>query len=150
MCLRAIYIFPPSICLFCCRKYVDQSWEYINRRHRIWKLGLRPRNSQKRNTSMGFSLQCMNLCVSLSVNLWARCAWTTGRKRRPCRMAGIGPQPITWPIWRKVDIMGLIELVRPHHTPYRAAPIALRGGGVRWLLVFRSVISQQWLLLGSK
>jgi hypothetical protein len=27
----AIYIFPPSICLFCCRKYVDQSWEYVNR-----------------------------------------------------------------------------------------------------------------------
>jgi hypothetical protein len=24
------YIFPRSICLFCCRKYVDQSWEYIN------------------------------------------------------------------------------------------------------------------------
>ncbi len=26
----AIYIFPRSICLFCCRKYVDRSWEYIN------------------------------------------------------------------------------------------------------------------------
>ncbi len=31
MCLWAIYIFPPSICLFCCRKYVDRSWDYINR-----------------------------------------------------------------------------------------------------------------------
>ncbi len=31
MCLWAISIFPPSICLFCFRKYVDQSWEYINR-----------------------------------------------------------------------------------------------------------------------
>ncbi len=31
ICLRAIYIIPRSICLFCCRKYVDQSWEYINR-----------------------------------------------------------------------------------------------------------------------
>ncbi len=31
MCLWAIYIFPRSICLFCCRKYVDRSWEYINR-----------------------------------------------------------------------------------------------------------------------
>jgi hypothetical protein len=30
MCLWAIYIFPQSICLFCCRKYVDRSWEYIN------------------------------------------------------------------------------------------------------------------------
>jgi hypothetical protein len=31
MCLWAIYIFPRSICLFCCRKYVDRSWKYINR-----------------------------------------------------------------------------------------------------------------------
>ena len=33
MCLWAINILPPSICLFCCRKYVDWSWEYtsINR-----------------------------------------------------------------------------------------------------------------------
>ncbi len=31
VCLWAIYIFPPSICLFWCRKYVDQSWEFINR-----------------------------------------------------------------------------------------------------------------------
>ncbi len=30
-CLWAIYIFPRSICLFCCRKYVDRSWKYINR-----------------------------------------------------------------------------------------------------------------------
>jgi hypothetical protein len=26
-----LYIFPGSICLFCCRKYVDRSWESINR-----------------------------------------------------------------------------------------------------------------------
>ncbi len=31
MWLWAIYIFPRSICLFCCRKYVYRSWEYINR-----------------------------------------------------------------------------------------------------------------------
>ncbi len=31
MFLCAIYIFQRSICLFCCRKYVDRSWEYINR-----------------------------------------------------------------------------------------------------------------------
>jgi hypothetical protein len=29
--LWAIYIFPHSICLFCWRKYVDRSWDYINR-----------------------------------------------------------------------------------------------------------------------
>ncbi len=33
MCLWAIYIFPRSICLFCCRKYEDRCWEYINRSH---------------------------------------------------------------------------------------------------------------------
>jgi hypothetical protein len=32
MCLRANYIFPRSwVCLFSWRKYVDWSWEYINR-----------------------------------------------------------------------------------------------------------------------
>jgi hypothetical protein len=31
MCLRAIYILPRSVCLFCFKKYVDRSWEYINR-----------------------------------------------------------------------------------------------------------------------
>jgi hypothetical protein len=31
LCLLAIYIFPPSISLFYSRKYVDRSWEYINR-----------------------------------------------------------------------------------------------------------------------
>ncbi len=30
MCLWAIYIFSQSICLFCCRKYADRSWEYEN------------------------------------------------------------------------------------------------------------------------
>ncbi len=31
MCLWANYIFPRWVCLFCWRKYVDQSWEYISR-----------------------------------------------------------------------------------------------------------------------
>jgi hypothetical protein len=58
--LWEIYIFPGSVCLFCCReifgpilgiyKLLTDTW--------MWKLGLRPRNSQKRNTQMGFSLQC--------------------------------------------------------------------------------------------
>ncbi len=29
--LWVIYIFPPSVWLFCWRKYVDRSWDYINR-----------------------------------------------------------------------------------------------------------------------
>jgi hypothetical protein len=31
MCLWANYIFPRWVCLFCWRKYVDRSWEYLNR-----------------------------------------------------------------------------------------------------------------------
>jgi|688.fasta_scaffold940407_2 hypothetical protein len=30
MCLWVIYIFPQSVCLLCCRTYVDRSWKYIN------------------------------------------------------------------------------------------------------------------------
>ncbi len=30
-CLWANYIFPRWVCLFCRRKYVDRSWEYLNR-----------------------------------------------------------------------------------------------------------------------
>ncbi len=50
--LGEIYIFPGSVCQFCCReicgpllgiyKALTDTW--------MWKLGLRPRNSQKRNT----------------------------------------------------------------------------------------------------
>ncbi len=52
ICERFIYIFPGPFCLFCCReicglilgiyKSLTDTW--------MWKLGLRPRNSQKRNT----------------------------------------------------------------------------------------------------
>jgi hypothetical protein len=39
--LWANYIFPPSVCLFCWRKYVKRSWDYINRsqRHECWNWG---------------------------------------------------------------------------------------------------------------
>ncbi len=33
MCLWEIYIFPRSVSLFFWRKYVDRSWDYINRSH---------------------------------------------------------------------------------------------------------------------
>ncbi len=31
ICEWFIYIFPPSVCIFYWRKYVDRSWDYINR-----------------------------------------------------------------------------------------------------------------------
>jgi hypothetical protein len=34
MCLWANYIFPRWVCLFCWRKYVDWSWEHVNRSKR--------------------------------------------------------------------------------------------------------------------
>ncbi len=39
--LWAIYIFPRSVCLFCWRKHVDRSWDYINRSqtHECWNWG---------------------------------------------------------------------------------------------------------------
>ena len=50
------------VCLFCWRKYVDL-WPILGIYKSLtdtwmWKLGLRPRYSQKRNTWVGFSLQC--------------------------------------------------------------------------------------------
>ncbi len=58
--VRDFYIILGSACLFCCRKIcvpimgiyraLTDTW--------MWKLGLMPRNSQNRNTYMGYSLQC--------------------------------------------------------------------------------------------
>jgi hypothetical protein len=52
------------------QEYVDRSWDYINRSqtHECEKLGLRPRSFQKRNTQMGFSLQCT---VQESYSRWS-------------------------------------------------------------------------------
>ncbi len=47
MCLWAIYIFPWSVCLFCCGKICGPIlgiYEYLTGTW-IWKLGLRPRHS---------------------------------------------------------------------------------------------------------
>ncbi len=41
-------------------KYADRSWESLTETW-MWQLVLRPRNSHKRNTSMGFSLQRMTI-----------------------------------------------------------------------------------------
>jgi hypothetical protein len=71
--LWVIYIFPWLACLFCWRKYVERSWEHINRSQThecgLWKLGNRPRYSQKRNTLVGFSLQCRTILPVLLLSL---------------------------------------------------------------------------------
>jgi hypothetical protein len=66
--VRDLYI--SRICrLFCCRKIcgpilgiyksITDTW--------IWKLGLRPHNSQKRNTYLGLSLQCKKPVVNYNI-----------------------------------------------------------------------------------
>ncbi len=59
--LWEIFIFPVSVCLFCCSQICGPILGISLKDTWMWKLGLRPRNSQKRNTEMGFSLQCRAL-----------------------------------------------------------------------------------------
>ncbi len=55
MCLWANYIFPRWVCLFYWRKYVDRSWEYINRSqthecgNRGWGCAIPRKGIYKRN-----------------------------------------------------------------------------------------------------
>ncbi len=61
--LWAIYIFPRSVCLFCWRKYVDQSWDYINRSqtHECGNWGWGRTIPRKGIHKWDFSLQCVLL-----------------------------------------------------------------------------------------
>ncbi len=63
-----IYIFPESVCLFWCREICGPILGIFKSLTDTWmrKLGLRPRNSQKRNIQKGFSLQCMPESTSSS------------------------------------------------------------------------------------
>ncbi len=55
--LWEVYIFPGSVCLFCCRKICEPILGIYKSLTdtSMWKLGLRPRDSQKRKTLMRFS-----------------------------------------------------------------------------------------------
>ncbi len=68
MCLWANYIFPRRVCLFCWRKYV--CWLILGiykslKDTWMWKLGLRPRYSQKRNILTELPLQCIHSTYTL-------------------------------------------------------------------------------------
>jgi hypothetical protein len=43
VCVSDLYIFPRSVCLFCCIAFADRSWEYINRSQTVecrnWETG---------------------------------------------------------------------------------------------------------------
>ena len=60
ICLWEIYIFPGSVSQFCCSQICGPIWEYINRFTDawMWKLGLRPHNSQKSNTVHKWHFRC--------------------------------------------------------------------------------------------
>ncbi len=66
MCLWANYIFPRWVCLFCWRKYVDWSWEYINRSktHECWNWGwgraIPRKGIYKRNCHCSVGIQISN------------------------------------------------------------------------------------------
>ncbi len=44
----------------------------------MWKLWLRPRYSQKRNTEVGFSLQCGSKYLNINPPVWAVALWRAG------------------------------------------------------------------------
>ncbi len=79
--LWEIYIFPGSVCLFCCT---------ANRHTWMWELGLRPCNSKKRNTKMGFSLQCRTEIIQYIHGHHATAPWCDGSqltRRSPCGLS---------------------------------------------------------------
>ncbi len=55
------YILPRSVCLFCWRKYVNHSWDYINRSqtHECGNWGWGRAIPRKGIHKWGFSLQCI-------------------------------------------------------------------------------------------
>ncbi len=71
MCLWANYIFPRWVCLFCWRKYVDRSWEYINRSqtHECgnwgWGRAIPRKGIYKRNCRCSVDNPCNNLQIKL-------------------------------------------------------------------------------------
>ncbi len=76
ICERILY-FQDRSTYFAAGKYVDGSREYINCSQDtwMWKLGLRPRNSQKRTSQMGFSLQCDISIDCSQTNEWGNQDW---------------------------------------------------------------------------
>ncbi len=120
--LWEIYIFPRSVCLFCCReicgpilgiyKSLTNTW--------MWKLELRLRNSQKKNTLMGFSLQCDHYNI----------LFHTGGGRPPVPLDGL---------WRErplgprtgLSVRRSLRAVRQRLPPSWAQPPAVRSGGRR-------------------
>ncbi len=71
--LWAIYIFPRSVSLFCWRKYVERSWDYINRSqtHECWNWGWGCAIPRKGIHKRDFRYSALELhCILLSYTLY--------------------------------------------------------------------------------
>ncbi len=110
MCLWANYIFPRLVCLFCWRKYLDWSWEYINRSktHECgnwgWGRAIPRKGIYKRN---------------------GRCSADYTSRYNPCTHT----PPAAWasvPTWLLPRPRTYILIIFAHKPPCRRRQVALR------------------------
>ncbi len=84
--LWQIYIFPGSVCLFCCSagKYVDRSREYINplQTHECWNGDWGRAIPRKGIYKWNFPCSAVNGTVNSPVSVIPECKWRKGRTPR--------------------------------------------------------------------
>ncbi len=81
--LWANYIFPRWVCLFCWKKYVDRSWEYINRSqtHECgnWGLGCTiPRKGIYKWPPIFLVTASSKVCLASLIGMWSASALRVG------------------------------------------------------------------------
>ncbi len=98
MCLWAIYIFPRWVFLFCWRKYVDRSWEDINRSqtHEYWNWDQGRAIPKKGIHNWVFRCSVKSIFIQLVLYLNIRC--------NSCRRWGGRGRTGGSPPWTKVKI----------------------------------------------
>ncbi len=114
MCLWANYIFTGWVCLFCWRKYVDRSWEYINRSqthecgNRGWGSAIPRKGIYKRNcccSVLNFKTltwplrgrECRWWSATSSLSSWWGCSCPRGAARQSFR---------SFPAWTQTCVNG--------------------------------------------
>ncbi len=102
--LWVIYIFPQSVCLFCWRKYVDRSWDYINRlyRHMNVEIGAEAALFPENEYINGILVAVCSTIHYLTglLNIWTMQVLYLPEHPRACRGPRWGPgTPCSW-TWR--------------------------------------------------